>query len=199
MRIAVLVYGRLARCAEHYENTINAIGTQHTIDFFASSDNSANIDEFVRIYKPISYINETIENTYNLDKYRKRLYVAVDNMVRHFINKQRVLSLLEKHDAKYDAIVSLRIDCVFTGNFNFDNIDDNTIYVPQGNNFYGLNDQIAYGKPAVMKLYNSIFSNLMLLLEESRSVLHPESLTLANVQYHNLKIVRVVLQYFIER
>lgn len=199
MRIAVLVYGRLARCAEHYENTINAIGTQHTIDFFASSDNSANIDEFVRIYKPISYINDKIEYTYNFNNYPKPSYVDVDNMVRHFINKQRVLSLLEKHDAKYDAIVSLRIDCVFTGNFNFDNIDDNTIYVPQGGDWRGLNDQIAYGNPAVMKMYNSIFSNLILLLDRPLSVLHPESLTLANVRYHNLKIVRVVLQYFIER
>jgi len=199
MRVAVLVYGRLAKCAEHYENIIETIGTEHTIDFFASSDNSANIDEFVRIYKPISYINETIENTYNLDKYPQPLYVVVDNVVRHFINKQRVLSLLEKHDVEYDAVVSLRVDCVFNGNFNFDNIKDNTIYVPEEYDWYGLNDQIAYGKPAVMKLYNSIFSNLILLLEESRSVLHPESLTLANVQYHNLKIVRVVLQYFIER
>ena len=39
MKIAVLVYGRLNYCVENYNNIINAIGIENTIDFFLSSDN----------------------------------------------------------------------------------------------------------------------------------------------------------------
>ena len=34
MRIGVLVFGRLNKCVEHYDNIINSIGKEHTIDFF---------------------------------------------------------------------------------------------------------------------------------------------------------------------
>ena len=200
MRVAVLVYGRLGKCASHYKNIIDTIGSEHTIDFFASSDNSPNIDEFVRIYKPISYVNDKIETSCNLEKYPRPLQPTnVHNVIRHFINKHRVLSLLEKHGAEYDAIISLRIDCVFNGKFKFDSIKDNTIYIPEGYDYYGINDQIAYGNLNVMKMYNSIFLNISMLLEKGLSILHPESLTLANIRYNKLQVVRVSLPYFIQR
>jgi len=200
MRIAVLVYGRLARCVEHYENTIQSIGTEHAVDFFASSDNSENIDEFVKTYKPVSYTNDRIEYTCDMGKYPMPHLVWIDNMTRHFINKSRVLALLEKHDAKYDVVISLRIDCVFNNKFNFDDIKENTIYIPDGGNWCGgINDQIAYGKMEVMKMYNSIFPNALVLLDKGLSVAHPENLTLANIRYHNLEIARVPLSYSIQR
>lgn len=34
MRIAVLFYGRLNKCVEHYSNIIESIGKENHIDFF---------------------------------------------------------------------------------------------------------------------------------------------------------------------
>ena len=37
MKIAVLVYGRLHKCLEHYSNITETIGLENQIDFFLSS------------------------------------------------------------------------------------------------------------------------------------------------------------------
>lgn len=98
---------------------------------------------------------------------------------------------------KYDCVVTLRIDCVFQNNFVFNILEDNTIYIPFGNDWTGINDQIAYGKVDVMKKYNSICP--VYLLENSHSIPHPESLTLANILFYKLKIERPHIQWYIEK
>jgi len=120
-------------------------------------------------------------------------------MTRHFINKNRVLVLLEEHikacNIQYDCVVSLRLDCVFQTGFVFDNLEDNTIYIPAGYDHVAkaVNDQIAYGKIDVMKKYNSI--NPVDLLEKKLSIPHPESLNLANILFNKLEIQRPSIKY----
>ena len=207
MKIAVLIYGRLNKCVEHYANTIESIGQEHEIDFFLSSDNSDEnlLQQFIELYKPISYINDKIEYSIDLTNYPgKRVETNIHNMICHFINKERVFSLLEEHTEKekvnYDIVLSLRIDLVFKDIFLFTNTNNNTIYIPLGNDWAGgINDQIAYGNINVMRKYNNIFKYVIVLLDEFFSIPHPESLTLANITYHNLEISRFYLEYYIDR
>lgn len=205
MRIAVLVYGRLNNAAKHYRNIVDAFGT-HDLDFFLSSDNSSEslLNEFTRLYKPVRYINSPIHYDRDLGKYPgKRDETNIHNMTCHFINKNRVFALLEEHvhatRATYDCVVSLRIDCVFQNKFVFDALAEDTIYIPQGSDHVekAINDQIAYGKPDVMKKYNSI--DPVYLLENRLSIPHPESLNYANIQFHALQVVRVELNYYLDK
>ncbi len=87
----------------------------------------------------------------------------------------------------------------FSQKFNFSELKANTIYIPEGCDYVvnGINDQIAYGKVEVMKKYNGI--NPVLLLEQRLSIPHPESLTYANIKYHNLNIQRFPFHYVINR
>jgi hypothetical protein len=206
MRIAILVYGRLNKCAEHYNNIIESFGEHNNIDFFASSDNSAEslLNDFIALYKPIKFINDPIHYDYDLGKYpNKHCSTNVHNMTCHFINKNRVFVLLEEHitrnNIQYDCVVSLRIDCVFQHTFLFDSLDDNTIYIPSGSDYVdkGINDQVAYGKMDVMKKYNSL--NAVDLLEKNLSISHPESLNYANIHYHKLNIQRPDINYYLDR
>jgi len=221
MRIAVLVYGRIDMSNEaRAENIKNTIGTNHTIDFFLSSDNSStpDIEEFIRLYRPISYINDPIERTDKLEFKRACVFsrtcpernpsyddLRIENMVRHFFNKKRVFSLLEKHientKIHYDVVLSLRNDLVFKNKFNFDYIHKNTVYIPEGSDYLGkaLNDQVAYGRVETMKKYSNIFENMIYLLEKKISISHPESLNYANIHHHKLKIIRFILDYEIKR
>ena len=201
MRVAVLVYGRLNKCVEHYQNIIENI--RGDTDFFLSSDNSPMIHDFIRLYKPILYNNSPIKYTYDLGKYPgKRRETNIHNMTCHFINKNRVFVLLEEYISKtntvYDMVLSLRIDCVFKTPF-LTNVYNNTIYIPLGCDHIdnAINDQIAYGKVDVMKKYNSI--NAVDLLEKKCTIPHPESLTFANIRLHNLQVKRVSIPYYIER
>jgi hypothetical protein len=206
MHIAVLVFGRLNKCIEHYDNILDSIGKEHTIDFFMSSDNSSEyiLNEFIRVYQPKSYTNEKIEYTCEFNKY-EGVSTNVDSMTRHFINKKRVFELFETYmentNNQYDVVLSLRIDVVIHNHFIFNTIEKNTIYVPEGYDYIenALNDQIAYGNSDVMKKYNNIFTLCDLLLEQKYTIPHPESLTLANLKYHNVDICRVNLQYHIDK
>jgi hypothetical protein len=205
MRIAVLVFGRLNRCAEHYENIMESLG-ENEIDFFVSSDNPPEslLKDFIRLYKPKSCNNTAITYSYDLSKYHgRRAETNIDIMTRHFINKNRVFELfeeyLEKTRTEYDCVLSLRVDCVFKNKFLFDSFQDNTIYIPYGFDWVenGINDQLAYGKLDVMRKYNSI--NPVELLEKGLSIPHPETLNYANIKFHKLLVERPCLEYFIER
>lgn len=204
MKIAVLVYGRLHKCTDHYDNIMQSLRRANEVDFFASSDNSAEIGDFVAVYKPLMYNNDPI--TYNVDYSQylgRRGETNIHNMTCHFINKNRVFALFEdwclRHAAaEYDAVVSLRVDCVFQTQFEFDNLRDQTVYIPLGSDYVGgINDQIAYGKPDVMKKYNGI--NPKELLDFGRSIPHPENLTRANLEFHHLGVDRVDLRYEIRK
>ena len=83
----------------------------------------------------------------------------------------------------------------FLNNFIFNNLEDNTIYIPYGNDFINnaINDQVAYGFIDVMKKYNSI--NPVDLLEKNLCIPHPESLHYANIIFHKLQIERVNIKY----
>ena len=204
MRIAVIVYGRLNKCVEHYNNIIEKIGKDNDIDFFLSSDNSSEslLNNFIDLYNPVNYNNNIIIYDYDLNKYPGKYAVTnIHNMTCHFINKNRVFLLLEeyinKKNIQYDVVISLRIDCVFSNNFIFNNLTDNTIYIPSNYDYGGINDQVAYGKIDAMKKYNSI--NVVELLEQKLSIPHPESLTFANIHFNNLQIERVNLQYHLDR
>jgi hypothetical protein len=208
MHIAVLIYGRLNKCAEHYSNIINSVGTEHTIHFFASSDNASEeqMQTFINVYNPVSYINDAIHYTCNIQKYPGiRGETNIHNMTCHFINKSRVYALLEEYinktNAHYDIVISLRVDLVFDNNFIFSDVADDIIYVP---NCYdhidnALNDQVAYGSVSSMKKYMNIFHHIFTILDTGRSIPHPESLTFANAQFNNLKVHRFELDYHIER
>ena len=203
MRIAVLVYGRLNKCVEHYNNILEHIGKQHDIDFFLSSDNSPEsiLHDFIHLYKPISYDNTPILYDYDLAAYPRAFETNIHNMTCHFLNKNRVFALLEKYIIgtyiHYDVVLSLRIDLVFNNSFDFNGLLDNTIYIPSDFDYRGINDQIAYGKIDVMKKYNYI--NPIYLLENKFTISNPECLTLANICVNNLLVQRVELSYYIDK
>jgi len=206
MKIAVLVYGRLNKCAEHYNNIIDAIGKANNIDFFLSSDNSNEslLNDFINIYKPISYNNNPIYYDNDLGKYPgKRCETQIHNMTCHLINKNRVFILFEEYmnskNVIYDCVISLRVDCVFKNKFQINDLEYNKIYIPYGYDYVdnGINDQIAYGKVGVMRKYNSI--NPVDLLDKKLSIPHPESLHFANIKLHGLNIQRVDVKYYIDK
>jgi hypothetical protein len=206
MHIAVLIYGRLNKCREHFDNIMDTIGREHQIDFFASSDNSpqSQLNDLIELYKPISYTNDPVQYTCDLGKYEgKKPETNIHNMTCHFINKQRVFSLLEKHIEKenihYDAIISFRVDILCYNKFPIDRgIRENTIYIPLEWDWAdGINDLFAYGNFDVMKKYNNLFLYVTDLLERKITIPHPENLNRANLELHKINIQRFPLSFMI--
>ena len=210
MKIAVLVFGRLNKCEETYSNIMSQLDPENNkLDFFMSSDNSPEpfFEKFKELYKPIYYTNEQIIDTYDLEKYPKhpRVVSNVYNMTRHFINKKRVFDLFEKYinenkmlnkDINYDIVLSLRIDTLFLSKLVFvEKCKENTIYIPEGSDHLGTNDQLAYGNIDVMRKYMNIIMCCNFYLDNKYTIPHPESLTRTNIIYNNIDLARFYLAY----
>jgi hypothetical protein len=218
MRIAILVYGRINRCHLYYENIIHTFGKDNQLDFFLSSDNS--LDEhlinFINLYKPIEYTNEKIIPNLNYQTHVWRALDASDfdkvtmtnkresisynrgdvhNIEKHHINKYRVYKLCEKYASDniifYDVVLSLRFDIFFKKKMVFEKIEENTIYIPEGDDYFGINDKFAYGDLHSIKVYSSLVLNAINLIKSGFSDTDPETLLYSHLLHSNIKIQRI--------
>ena len=207
MHIAILFYGRINKFKEHYKNIMESLGNSNTFDIFYSCDNAPLelLQEFIQLYKPVSVMNEKLEFTTNFGDYPTHPNTNINNMIAHFLNKSRVFSLLETHveihKIQYDLIISLRLDVLFEDNMPFYTIEEETIYIPEGYDFeqFAINDQIAYGSITTMKKYMNIIHNLDYILNNSQTILHPETLTYINILINGLKIIRFPFKYILDK
>jgi hypothetical protein len=92
----------------------------------------------------------------------------------------------------YDIYVRIRPDLKFNGKLNFAdyNCSENNIYIPQGMDFGGINDQFAFGNHKVMKAYFSVLINAFDLWHNG-TIFHAEGMQLANLQSQGINIVRI--------
>ena len=210
MRIAILFYGRIDKYAQCHDSIMNSIqGNDKTrvIDVFLSSDNPAPelLEGFVQLYNPVAHNCNLIQYPTQYALSPSRPETNVPNMIRHFINKSRVFQLLMHHVDKtktvYDVVLSIRLDLSIYNPFVFDSIQENTVYIPNCYDYVGnaINDQIAYGTMESMEKYMNVFYVMLHLIQTNKSIVHPETLTLANIRLYNLNVVRFELSYKIER
>jgi hypothetical protein len=179
----------------------------NTFDIFYSCDNAPLdlLQEFIELYKPVSVINEKIELTKTYEDYPKHPHTNKNNMLCHFLNKSRVFYLLEKHieihKIHYDLVISLRLDLLFENTMPFYTVEEDTIYIPEGYDYldFAINDQIAYGSIRTMKIYMNIINNLEIILNNNKTLLHPESLTYTNILNNGLKIIRFPFNYRLDK
>jgi hypothetical protein len=210
MKIAFLFYGRIKKFDKFYMKNIVPL-KEHTIDCFLSHSPELNEDlaEFISLYKPISYTNVQIteEDIFKepvrifmkqLGSYNSRTIPNSNNMKSHFINKRRVFQLLENHvnetNTTYDYIIVTRLDLTIYDTLNLQDIhiSENTIYIPEGHDYEGLNDRLCIGNMNSIKKYCDIFNNSPNLLIAGCEP-YPENLLLAHVKSKGLEVKRFKL------
>lgn len=87
----------------------------------------------------------------------------------------------------YDCYVKCRSDIIFSDKIELKN-EENTIYLPTGNDFEGINDQFAFGNYKVMKWYYELYLYYKEYWKEGHKF-NPE----IHLKHHlrNLNIVRI--------
>lgn len=197
-RIALLIFGRIDNHTQSRDALFSSIGREHVIDVFMASDNPNHelLDKFIKTYNPVSYIADRIVHNCDLSKYPSRYgsYRDETSVIRHFINKKRVFSLLEDHvaatNSSYDVVFATRIDLLFDTSILFPDISKNTVYIPSEQDHTGINDRLAYGDYETMRTYMYIFDNIIPILESGVCDVHPEALTLENIKKYNIQVER---------
>jgi len=92
----------------------------------------------------------------------------------------------------YDFYVRVRPDMKFNGPLNFNDYEPkpNTIYIPKGHDYRGLNDQFAFGDYDTMRKYYSVYLNASDLWNEG-NLFNSEVFHLANLKKQGVEIVRI--------
>lgn len=92
----------------------------------------------------------------------------------------------------YDVYVRIRPDISFNGPLDFSRfeIDDKTIYIPEGLNYGGICDQFAFGSYNVMRSYYSVLLDCAHLWYRDGVLFHSETMQLKNLESKGINIVR---------
>lgn len=203
MRVAILFSGRIKHYRENYDNILSNIIQNNQVDIFLSHSPELNedLEDFIRLYKPIIVLNDKI-GYFDYTKYPKRDKNQGHNTMCMFVNRLRVFQLLRNYmkekNVFYDAILSYRLDIIAQDKIDWSEIDSNTLYIPAKNDYGGINDQIAYGSINVMKKYMTIYNDLNNILEDG-CIFHPESLLKKYLEKCRLIIERIRFRYEITR
>lgn len=92
----------------------------------------------------------------------------------------------------YDFYVRIRPDMKFNGPLNFSEYEPkpNTVYIPKGMDYRGINDQFAFGDYDSMRKYFSVYLNVTDLWNEG-TIFNSEAMHLANLNQLGVNIIRL--------
>lgn len=192
MRIALVYTGHLRtwyKCKTNHEvNIINddCVLYWHTYER----------PEGEPIYDPIpgEFYNGLLDHKFNT---RRRPEASVCNSLNQWHNMFIGFCLVPND---YDVYVRIRPDIMFGGKIKFEEYDcsGNTVYIPEGQDYGGINDQFAFGNYEVMKKYYSVYLNHAELWEQGVEF-HTETMMLKNLEKQKIKIVRIPIEQHILR
>jgi len=89
-----------------------------------------------------------------------------------------------------ECVISFRADITAETPLPLLPLEPGVVYVPDGQDHNGLNDQIAYGSYDVMRTYCSAMDAIRPLVLEHNVEFHPETILLAHVQREKLPVRR---------
>lgn len=206
-KIAVFFSGRINNKEPHKSLTnIKDIQKKYDPIFFISLNNEVDDITFTNLVVENLNIQEDQFKSTNTNTpdimftFYKDPSAIVKNSYSQFKHNNECMKMIElyqkKHNMKFDIVIKYRMDI---NNFN-DNIIEienpitNTCYIPEGQDWGGINDQIAYGDFESMYKYCNVVNNIVNLCQ-SGVKFHPETLLLHHLEKEKLNIKRFKFNY----
>ncbi len=220
MKIALLLTGRIYTSSLLYNNLYETLLKHHDVDIFVSCPKHTDVslvERFTEIYKPKKLVISD-EIYFDVDKYNRRGETIKHNVMCMYLNRIKVAGLLEEYvsagmgSVEYDFVVSSRTDLMFSASIIGSPYPDlslyrgsekyfieNHIWIPSPEkDYWGINDQYAFGRLPSMLVYLKTYSGLYDLLEKG-VVLHPETLLANYLVERGINASRFLMEYKIER
>lgn len=208
MKIGLLFAGRIKTFEECYDSLKFNILEQlkeHEIDSFLSHNiinKNDDIKKFINLYNVKLYEETDMNDT---SYYEKKIILNNNNGARWtsilmYYNIYNAFNLMEKYsienNIKYDIIIYLRADMIFKTPLIINRIiEENTVYIPNINDWAGINDQFAYGNFETMKKYCSLYLNVEDYYNKTNIKFHTETYVKIHINEQNLNLVRFDLNY----
>lgn len=198
MKIAIFFSGRVKGYEHTFSHLTSIIDTYNPI--FFTSLNQESEDDYIKTFcekfniktNQINYEKTILPDCFN--DVNSGSHVL--NTYSMFYHNYKAFCLIEQyqtiHNIKFDVIVKYRAEIQSSDILKFNEIEDNKLYVPRGNDYGGINDQIAYGNFDIMKQYCELGNgNVEKLHLEKKTRYHPETLL-----HHHLKPLTIVRPNF---
>ena len=204
MRIAIVFSGRIDKYRDHYANIISHVVQDNEADFFLSHSPELaheDLDDFRILYRPKTLNNDPIDYG-DFSKYKCHPESNSHNMMSMWFNRRRVYQdmchYMTENGVMYDLVISTRLDTYNDEKMDYDMfrcLDDNTILVPEGYDWGGLNDQMAIGRFPAMAKYLTLFDRIYPILDQLSPYYGPEPALLKNVEMQGLEVYRFPFRY----
>jgi hypothetical protein len=205
LKIAILLSGRIAGY-ENVENNLQNIVKKYQPVFFVSLNKkikSPYIDTFCKKY------NIDDDRLY-LEKVNTPQYIYtlkghpltyIEGTYSMFYNNYCAFKLLEtyqtKHKMQFDCILLYRAEMDSSELIQLNIPEKNTIYIPEGDDYDGLNGIIAYGDYNSMKNYCNLVNSIEIMCKEQNVLYIPEVLVQKNIEFAKLNVQRFKYKYIL--
>jgi len=206
MKIAILFSGRILRYREHYDNIQTSLVQGHDAHFFLS--HSPELDEdlagFQALYAPKKINNGPIDYPC-VASYTCHPQSNSHNMMCMWYNRHRVFqdmcAYMKETDTWYDLVISARLDMFSDESLVYDWFQDldarlpPTVFVPEGYDWGGLNDQLAVGDFYAMETYMTLMDHIYPILDRLHPYYGPEPVLLKHLSMQGVQVVRFPFKY----
>lgn len=189
MKVAILISGRINTNRELYDSFCKQFDIQQNdTDVYVSHSpgySEKTIEEFKSLYNPVDMIQSDEKYPQEVLEFGT-IHSRLHNVLCMFLNRKKAFELLVKCGKTYDFIISTRCDLFFSDPIPWETIREhkhnkNILFVPEGSDWGGLNDQFAIGTFEPMKRYCDVFDNILPMVK-SGIILHPETLLLNHMK-----------------
>lgn len=141
--------------------------------------------------------------TYPTDIYqfRKAIETSYHNVWSMYTHNQSAFRLIEtfeqKHNLKFDLVIKYRPDIYSQTSIHIPYpLEPNTIYIPTGSDWGGLNDQIGLGDRDTMKKYCDCIDHILDLCKKG-VLYHPETLLKKYIESISVNVKRFHFPYLL--
>jgi hypothetical protein len=200
MKIALIYSGHLRTWEECKENHRMNLWDANCDLFFYTYDDPrcAEFHRFTRIPEE-AYYHPTFDNGHPFHS-NKRPETTIHNTLNQWHNNFTAWAITPKG---YDIYVRIRPDIRFDGmiylrNYTPDVLGEKTIYIPEGNDYGGVNDQFAFGDYNAMRVFYEVYLNHAKLWGEGIEF-HSEGVQLENLRKEGVTIKRLPTLQHIHR
>lgn len=206
MKIAVILSGRITGWQECRSTLKDKFMSLYDTDVFISLDAhgiNQDVYEFKKEFNVVAEYYESYNKTlkeppqFRSEETSERKTLSM--FYHNFMGMNLVIDHMKKNPGlKYDVVVKFRADVSSEDVFIIPHhIMTNTLYFPNGSNYRGINDQIAFGNMFSMTLYCSLYNHIPKYLYVEKAIFNPEFLLMFHTNFNNMNIMRFPYKYML--
>jgi hypothetical protein len=197
MKIAVILSGRISAWQKCVDTIKKRFMDIYDTDLFLSLDLEGENDDVKKMKENFNVVSCYYERytkflkdiPYKSEETSERKSLSM--FYHNFKAMNMILDHIKKNNVTYHAVVKFRADITTDDSFIIQhNITPNTIYIPYGWCYRGINDQIAYGDLRTMTFYCSLYNHIPKYVYIEKTIFNPEFLLMFHINNNNISIIR---------